>query len=148
MKGRRFLPAFLHVKRNFILMYKIQNPRWHKAFGGFCHVRLFLAGLTFISGLITSSIFPFCISNSFIFSRMSMRMCLLAERPSYSEINLILFSISSSILMEKHLTDKISPQSKLFYAYFIMKLSCDVVNGYTVYSENFYEPKNHMAENS
>ncbi len=34
MKGRRFLPAFLHVKRNFILMYKIQNPPMAQGFRG------------------------------------------------------------------------------------------------------------------
>ena len=34
MKGRRFLPAFLHVKRKFILMYKIQNPPITQGFRG------------------------------------------------------------------------------------------------------------------
>lgn len=34
MKGRRFSPAFLHVKRKFILMYKIQNPPMAQSFRG------------------------------------------------------------------------------------------------------------------
>lgn len=33
-KGRRFSPAFLHVKRKFILMYKIQNPPMAQGFRG------------------------------------------------------------------------------------------------------------------
>lgn len=51
MKGRRFLPAFLHVKRNFILMYKIQNPPMAQGFRGIFLCAAFSCRLDIYIGL-------------------------------------------------------------------------------------------------